>query len=60
MKNKIAIGQCYEKDDVIYEVIEQCKAIKKVYFLREIISKAIYTFELDELSKMRRPFNTEG
>jgi hypothetical protein len=60
MKNKVAVGQCYEKNDIIYEVMGHGKKYPHIYFLKEVITKEIFTAEAAELLKMRRPFNTEG
>jgi hypothetical protein len=68
MKSKIAVGQCYEKNDIIYEVIGKGRHFKldgtfdsKAWWrVREVITKIIYQVSANELLSCRRPFNTEG
>ena len=63
-KSKIAIGQCYEKDDVIYEIVEGPTTFhnKGEYWkLRNVLTKELtIDWPRSFILKMRRPFNTEG
>ena len=57
MKKQVRVGQCYEKDDVIYEVVEiYGRGIR----IREVISKQCLLTDREKLLTWRRPFNTEG
>ena len=59
MKKQVRVGQCYEKDDVIYEVINK-GPLADMWLIRTVINKCQYYSDTETLSKMRRPFNTEG
>ncbi len=59
MVNKIAVGQCYEKDDIIYEVLNRLG--HTYYFMvQEIITKDKYLINETTLLSMRRPFQNFG
>lgn len=62
MKNTIALGQCYEKDDVIYEVVGTIVGLLPLdrVILRHVITKKEDWFYMNEVLTWRRPFNTEG
>jgi len=66
MKKKIAVGQCYEIDDKIYEVVRKWKSKTKndkcckFWWVREVITKEEGTVSEASLLSWRRPFNTEG
>lgn len=60
-KNKIQPGQCYEKNDIIYEVI--FNAFSDYRGRRMTINRLtgeFTEFTSEELLKMRRPFQNYG
>ncbi len=59
MKRTIEIGQCYEKNDIIYEVVVRAKA-KDFWHLREVITKEEFVADTELLLSMRRPFENFG
>lgn len=67
MKSKVAVGQCYEYRDQIYEVVAPWKFVNKIahgkrkyWVTRHIVTKVRYVFNNSILCLWRRPFNTEG
>ena len=60
-KPKIEVGQCYEKNDIIYEI--KCRSLNPliVYWMcQNTITKTLTEFTPEELQKMRRPFQNFG
>ena len=62
-KSKIEIGQCYEKADHIYEVIEKAGSDygpDGLWKTKNTLHKNIVFFKTSDLLKMRKPFQNYG
>jgi hypothetical protein len=60
MKQKIEVGQCYEKDDVIFEVIWISKDKQYCNLKKVMVPGSAYLVDTALLAKMRRPFQNWG
>jgi len=67
-KNKIEVGQCYEKNDKVYEVIRKTTYIHGVikqpkgtwWLIKDTLTKERGVVKEDELVTWRRPFPNWG
>lgn len=57
MKNKVQIGQCYEKNDHVYMVIDKALGL---WILRDTLTWNIGAETEEDLIKWRRPFPNCG
>ncbi len=60
-KSKIEVGQCYESNDHVYEIIERYSSAPASWWVkRHIITKEITYISENELLTWRRPFENFG
>lgn len=61
-KNKIAIGQCYEKDDHVYMVLGKSKRsrYKNKWVIQDTLFKNLKLYSAKELLSFRKSFDNFG
>lgn len=57
-RDRVSIGQCYEKDDHVYTVIQLW--INDTWMLEDTLSKVRISYLEKDILKLRRPFENFG